>query len=75
VRVAARDLLDVRVPGGSITEEGLRANVRVGIEYLESWLRGAGAAALYNLMEDAATAEIARSQVWSGPGTSARATR
>jgi malate synthase len=64
VRVAARDLLDVRVPGGSITDEGLRTNVRVGIEYLESWLRGNGAAALYNLMEDAATAEIARSQVW-----------
>jgi malate synthase len=64
VRVAARDLLDVRVPGGSITEDGVRTNVRVGIEYLESWLRGNGAAALYNLMEDAATAEIARSQIW-----------
>ena len=64
VRVAARDLLDVRVPGGAITDEGLRTNVRVGIEYVESWLRGTGAAALYNLMEDAATAEIARSQVW-----------
>jgi malate synthase len=64
VRVAARDLLDVRVPGGTITDAGLRTNVRVGIEYLESWLRGIGAAALYNLMEDAATAEIARSQVW-----------
>ena len=64
VQVAARDLLDVRVPGGSITDEGLHTNVRVGIEYLESWLRGNGAAALYNLMEDAATAEIARSQVW-----------
>ncbi|HEV2358994.1 MAG TPA: malate synthase A [bacterium] len=64
VRVAARDLLDVRVPGGTITDAGLRTNVRVGIEYLESWLRGTGAAALYNLMEDAATAEIARSQIW-----------
>ncbi|HLW46282.1 MAG TPA: malate synthase A [bacterium] len=64
VRVAPRDLLEVRVPGGSISDEGLRTNVRVGIEYLESWLRGNGAAALYNLMEDAATAEIARSQVW-----------
>jgi malate synthase len=62
--IAARDLLDVRVPGGTITAEGLRTNVRVGIEYVESWLRGNGAAALYNLMEDAATAEIARSQVW-----------
>jgi malate synthase len=64
VRVRAEDLLDVRVPGGTITERGLRTNVTVGIEYLESWLRGSGAAALYNLMEDAATAEIARSQVW-----------
>jgi malate synthase len=64
VAVAARDLLDVRVPGGTITEAGLRTNVTVGIEYVESWLRGVGAAALYNLMEDAATAEISRSQVW-----------
>jgi malate synthase len=64
VRVAARALLDVHVPRGTITDDGLRTNVRVGIEYLESWLRGNGAAALYNLMEDAATAEIARSQVW-----------
>jgi malate synthase len=64
VEVAASDLLDIRVPGGAITEEGLRTNVRVGILYLESWLRGTGAAALFNLMEDAATAEISRSQLW-----------
>jgi malate synthase len=64
VHVAAGDLLDVTVPGGEITEEGVRANVSVGIRYLESWLRGVGAVALDNLMEDAATAEIARSQVW-----------
>ncbi|BDG60537.1 malate synthase A [Caldinitratiruptor microaerophilus] len=64
VDVSARDLLDLRVPGGSITEGGLRNNVSVAIQYLESWLRGVGAAAIYNLMEDAATAEIARSQVW-----------
>jgi len=64
VRVAARELLDVRVPGGTVTEAGLRTNVSVGIQYTESWLRGVGAAALYNLMEDAATAEIARAQVW-----------
>jgi malate synthase len=64
VTVSARDLLEVAVPGGEITEAGLRTNVAVGIEYLESWLRGVGAAALYNLMEDAATAEICRSQVW-----------
>ena len=64
VQVTARDLLDVRVPGGRITEEGLRNNVSVGIQYLASWLRGNGAAAIFNLMEDAATAEIARAQVW-----------
>src|SRR5574337_126172 len=64
VRGSAKELLDVRVPGGTVTEAGLRTNIRVGIQYLESWLRGTGAAALYNLMEDAATAEIARSQVW-----------
>jgi malate synthase len=64
VRVSARDLLDARVPEGAVTEAGLRTNVSVGIQYVESWLRGVGAAALYNLMEDAATAEIARSQVW-----------
>jgi malate synthase len=64
VRPSARDLLDVAVPGGEITAAGLRTNVAVGIEYLESWLRGVGAAALHNLMEDAATAEISRSQVW-----------
>ena len=64
VHVTAGDLLDVTVPGGEISEEGVRANVSVGIRYLESWLRGVGAVALDNLMEDAATAEIARSQVW-----------
>ncbi|HTU00451.1 MAG TPA: hypothetical protein VMG58_01495, partial [Candidatus Sulfotelmatobacter sp.] len=64
VEVGARDLLDVRVPGGQITEGGLRQNISVGIQYLASWLRGVGAVALYNLMEDAATAEISRSQVW-----------
>jgi len=64
VQVSAHDLLEIRVPGGTITEAGLRTNVSVGILYLESWLRGTGAAALFNLMEDAATAEISRSQVW-----------
>jgi len=56
------DLL--KLPEGTITEEGLRLNINVGILYIESWLRGNGAAALYNLMEDAATAEISRTQVW-----------
>jgi malate synthase len=64
VAVAAPDLLAVRVDGGTVTERGVRSNVRVGILYIESWLRGVGAAALFNLMEDAATAEISRSQVW-----------
>src|SRR3990170_2585004 len=64
VSVSASQLLDFRVPGGTITDAGLRGNVSVGIQYLASWLRGTGAAAINNLMEDAATAEIARSQVW-----------
>ena len=64
VSVTAEELIDVRVPGGTITENGLRLNVGVGIQYIESWLRGTGAAAINNLMEDVATAEISRSQVW-----------
>jgi malate synthase len=62
VAVGAADLL--KVPAGTITERGLRTNVNVGVLYLESWLRGAGCVPLYNLMEDAATAEISRAQVW-----------
>lgn len=54
----------LKVPNDSVTEGGLRANINVGILYIESWLRGNGAAALHNLMEDAATAEISRTQVW-----------
>jgi malate synthase len=72
VEVSARDLLDVRVTDGSITEAGLRANVSVAILYLESWLRGVGAAALFNLMEDTATAEISRSQIWQWIALGAR---
>ena len=64
VSVSADELVDLRVDGGAVTEEGLRQNVSVGIRYIESWLRGVGAAAIDNLMEDAATAEISRSQVW-----------
>jgi len=64
VDVTAEQLLDVRIPGGTITDAGLRTNVSVGIQYIASWLRGTGAAAINNLMEDAATAEISRSQVW-----------
>jgi malate synthase len=64
VEASASALLDVASTPGSRTEEGLRSNVNVGIQYLSSWLRGNGAAAIYGLMEDAATAEIARGQVW-----------
>jgi malate synthase len=70
--VSAGQLVDVKVPGGSITESGLRMNVSVGIQYIESWLRGTGAAAINNLMEDVATAEISRSQVWQWVRHSAR---
>ena len=62
VHVTAKDLLTI--PSGTITEGGLRLNVDVGIQYLEAWLRGNGAVPIYNLMEDAATAEISRAQVW-----------
>jgi malate synthase len=64
VSVDAHQLLDLRVPNGEITEAGLRSNISIGVQYIESWLRGTGAAAIFNLMEDAATAEISRSQVW-----------
>ena len=63
-RSSAAELLDVAATPGEITEDGLRNDVNVGIQYISSWLRGNGAAAIYGLMEDAATAEIARSQVW-----------
>jgi malate synthase len=64
VAVGADDLLAVPATEGTITEDGLRSNVNVGIQYLSSWLRGNGAAGIYGLMEDAATAEISRGQVW-----------
>ena len=64
VHVEARELQDTRVPGGSITENGVRNNISVGVQYLASWLSGNGAAAIFNLMEDAATAEISRAQLW-----------
>ena len=70
----AAKLIDVRVPGGTVTENGLRLNVGVGIQYIESWLRGVGAAAINNLMEDVATAEISRSQVWQWIRHSSRLT-
>jgi malate synthase len=62
VHITAKDLLTV--PSGTITEAGLRWNIDVGLQYLEAWLRGVGCVPIYNLMEDAATAEICRAQVW-----------
>jgi len=62
VKVSAADLLCV--PSGEITEAGLRGCIRVGVQYIEAWLRGSGCVPLYNLMEDAATAEICRAQLW-----------
>ena len=62
ITITEQDL--VELPQGTVTEEGVRKNINVGILYTEAWLRGHGAVALYNLMEDAATAEISRTQVW-----------
>jgi len=62
VQVEAKDLL--AVPEGVITEEGVRTNISVGLQYIEAWMRGMGAVPIHNLMEDAATAEISRAQVW-----------
>jgi malate synthase len=64
VSVTAADLLSISKTPGDITEAGLRNNISVGLQYLANWLAGTGAVAIFNLMEDAATAEIARSQVW-----------
>ena len=64
VKVEGSQLIDVRVPGGKVSAEGLRANIDVALQYLDAWLRGFGAVAIHNLMEDAATAEISRSQLW-----------
>jgi malate synthase len=62
VHITPSDLLSV--PSGEITEKGLRWNIDVGLQYLEAWLRGSGCVPIYNLMEDAATAEICRAQIW-----------
>jgi malate synthase len=64
VQVGAGDLLDLASTPGAITEAGLRANVNVGFQYLSFWLSGRGAAAINSLMEDAATCEISRTQLW-----------
>ena len=62
--MTAAQLVDVAIPGGRMTEAGLRGNVSVGVQYLDNWLRGNGAAGINDLMEDVATAEISRSQLW-----------
>ena len=62
--IQASELTNFNIPDASITEAGIRMNIQVGILYIESWLRGIGAAAIHNLMEDAATAEISRAQLW-----------
>ena len=59
-----KSLIQLAIPGATITEQGVRTNIEVGIRYIEAWLQGNGAAAINNLMEDAATAEISRSQIW-----------
>jgi malate synthase len=64
VQVKAEQLLDIRVPGGTITEAGMRNNISVALQYLDSWLQGTGAVGIFNLMEDAATCEISRAQLW-----------
>jgi len=64
VRPSRERLLDVRIPGGRVTDAGVRGNVSVALQYLEAWLRGSGAVAINNMMEDTATAEIARAQLW-----------
>jgi malate synthase len=64
VHVTPDQLLDIQSIGGDVTEAGLRTNVAVGLRYIEAWLRGTGAVAIDNLMEDVATAEISRSQIW-----------
>jgi malate synthase len=64
VRVAASQIIDFVIPGSSVTEAGIRNNISVALQYIATWLAGNGAVAIFNLMEDAATAEIARAQLW-----------
>ena len=64
VSITAEDITNINVPGGTISEEGVRLNISIGLQYLAAWLSGNGAVAINNLMEDAATAEISRAQLW-----------
>lgn len=72
VKVQAREIYDFRVPGGTVTEAGVRNNISVALQYMDNWLDGLGAVAIFNLMEDAATAEISRSQLWQWVHNSAK---
>ena len=72
VAVTAAQLADIGVEGGTVTEAGVRLNISVTLQYLDAWLAGNGAAAINNLMEDAATAEISRSQLWQWRVTGTR---
>jgi len=72
VDVRAAELADFAVPHGTVSEAGVRANIDVALQYIEAWLRGSGAVAIHNLMEDAATAEISRSQLWQWVQRNAR---
>jgi malate synthase len=72
LKVAAAELLDTTIAGGKITKAGVAANIDVALQYIESWLSGVGAAAIHNLMEDAATAEISRAQIWQYIRSSAK---
>ena len=62
--VSGKDVVDLQVPGGTVTERGVRNNISIALQYLSAWLQGSGAVAIFNLMEDAATAEISRAQLW-----------
>ena len=62
--VSGKDVVDLQVPGGTVTESGVRNNISIALQYLSAWLQGSGAVAIFNLMEDAATAEISRAQLW-----------
>ena len=64
VTVSGKDVVDLQVPGGTVTESGVRNNISIALQYLSAWLQGSGAVAIFNLMEDAATAEISRAQLW-----------
>lgn len=64
VNITARDMLNTYIPTGSVTEKGIRNNLNIGLGYMEGWLRGVGCVPINYLMEDAATAEVSRSQLW-----------